>query len=237
MNDVSLTAGVIGGMGPEATVDFMARVIALTPAVTDQDHTRLLVDQNPQVPNRQNLSLGDGANPGPVLAAMAAGLEAAGADFLVMPCNSAHAFRDDIVRAVSIPFVSIVEATIECLPAGATVVGVLETPACSQAGLYGAALGAKGMGQVELSGEDCEELMRLVYQIKGGDRSASVRSAMKSLAEALVSRGAEAIIIGCTEIPLVLVDKDVDVPLISSTEALARKTVAIARGEKPLSAT
>ncbi|MDH3748418.1 MAG: amino acid racemase [Gammaproteobacteria bacterium] len=237
MSEVGLTAGVLGGLGPDATVDFMSRVIALTPASTDQDHVRLLVDQNPRVPDRQDAILRNGESPGPVLAAMAAGLEAAGADFVVMPCNTAHAFEADIVGAISIPFISIVDASIESLPVGVTAVGLLETPACSQLNLYGAALSERGLRQVSLEGDEREELMRLVYAIKGGDRVGPVRSAMKNLAVALASRGAEAIISGCTEVPLVLADKDIDVSLISSTEALARETIAIARGEHPLPTT
>ena len=84
-------------MGPEATVDFMAEILAATPATEDQDHLRLLVDQNPQLPSRQLALAGAGESPGPQLAAMAQGLERGGADFLVMPCNTAHAYRDEMV--------------------------------------------------------------------------------------------------------------------------------------------
>lgn len=237
MRKASLTAGVIGGLGPDATVDFMNRIIELTPAATDQDHLRLLVDQNPQVPDRQDAVLEDGENPGPSLAAMAVGLETAGADFLVMPCNTAHAFADDIVKAISIPFVSIVDTSMESIPAGVSAVGILETPACHEAQMYGAALEAEGLRHIALDADNREDLMRLIYAIKGGDRGESVRLEMRGLAAALVSRGAEAIISGCTEIPLVLADEDIDVPLIASTDALARAAVAIARGERPLPAT
>jgi len=104
--------GVIGGMGPDATVDFMSRVIAFTEATRDQDHVRMLVDNNPAVPCRQEALLRDGKDPGPVLAGMARGLETAGADFLVMPCNTAHAFADVVRDAVSIPLLSIVDTTV-----------------------------------------------------------------------------------------------------------------------------
>ncbi len=108
----NLLVGVLGGLGPEATVDFMARVLALTPADSDQDHIHLLVDQNPNVPNRQEAILRDGENPSPAIVAMAKRLEAAGCDLLVMPCNTAHAWEQDIRSATSIPFLSIVEATV-----------------------------------------------------------------------------------------------------------------------------
>ena len=119
--------GILGGMGPEATVDFMAKVIALTDASCDQDHVRMLVDHNPQVPNRQDAILGDGEDPGPVLADMAADLEASGADFLVIPCNTAYVFEDAILAATHIPLISIIGmqfpnvisgSVIRCRPVG-----------------------------------------------------------------------------------------------------------------------
>ncbi len=227
-------AGVIGGLGPGATVDFMARVIALTPATSDQDHVRLLVDQNPKVPNRQDAIVGNSESPGPVLAAMAAGLEAAGADFIVMPCNAAHAFAGDIQAAIGIPFVSIVATTVASIPRRIGAVGVLETPAAQKTGLYREALSAAGIRPVELDAGSTGELMQLAYAIKRGDRGPAVQRAMSGFARALVDGGAQAIIMGCTEIPLVLADGDVEAALISSTDALARKTIALARGDSPL---
>ena len=134
-NDSSLLVGVLGGMGPEATVDFMSKVISLTPGEDDQDHVRLLVDQNPHVPNRQEALLRGGESPGPVLADMARRLEAGGCDFLVMPCNTAHAFQEDIRSAVNIPFVSIVDATLDAVR-DANCVGIMATTACVQANVY-----------------------------------------------------------------------------------------------------
>ena len=234
MRDSTLTAGVIGGLGPAATTDFMNRVLELTPAKSDQDHLRLLVDQNPRVPDRQAAVLNGGETPGKVLASMAAGLEAAGADFLVMPCNAAHMSQREIEDAISVPFISIVETTVDAVPTGVTSVGVLETPACREAALYSAALHDRGMEYLTPDADSRDELMRLIYAIKGGDCGEAIQSAMKSMADALIARGARAVILGCTEIPLVLRDDDVDVPLIASTAALAAKTVALARGEEPL---
>jgi aspartate racemase len=110
--DPAATVGVLGGMGPEATVDFMAKVIAFTPAEKDQDHVHMLVDNNPKVPNRQAAILADGVDPRPELAAMAARLEASGADFLVIPCNTAYVFRDAVNEAVGIPLISIIDVTV-----------------------------------------------------------------------------------------------------------------------------
>jgi aspartate racemase len=227
------TAGVIGGMGPDATVDFMAKVIAATPASKDQDHVHLLVDQNPKVPSRQAAQAGTGADPGPAMAAMAQGLEQAGADFLVMPCNTAHAFAQHVRSAVSIPLVSIINVTVDACR-DFEVVGLLTTPGCLQAGVYQAAFEAAGLTAVLTDETETAELMRLVTAIKGGDKGELVTRGMQSLAGELVDKGAQAIIAGCTEIPLVLTPGLLDVPLISSTDVLAEATVAIATGARPL---
>jgi len=237
MTETSRLAGVIGGMGPDATVDFMAKVIAYTPADRDQDHVRMLIDHNPHVPNRQDAILSDGDDPGPALVSMAAGLEAAGAEFLVMPCNTAHVFQDAIRGAINIPLISIIDETIsaiaEKLP-DADAVGVLATDGCLRAGIYQAAFVDNGLTSVLPTGGELEELMILIGRIKAGDRGDGVVDRMGKLARALVGRGAQVIVAGCTEIPLVLDDKMLSVPLISSTDVLARKTVALACCEVPL---
>ena len=225
-----LTAGVLGGMGPDATVDFMAKVIAATSAETDQDHARMLVDHNPKVPDRQAALLANGEDPGPVLAAMAKGLQNAGADFLVMPCNTAHAFASDIRAAVSIPLVSIIDVTVDaCRSKGA--VGVLATDGCLNTGIYQDALQQANIECVLPTADETAELMRLIAAIKAGDRGEAVASGMRDVANAQVAKGARAIIAGCTEIPLVLTDDLLEVPLVSSTDVLAELTAAIASGK------
>ncbi|MBT8107048.1 MAG: amino acid racemase [Gammaproteobacteria bacterium] len=231
---MSRTVGVLGGMGPDATVDFMSKVIAATPAEKDQDHLRILVDSNPQVPNRQEAVLRGGEDPGPALAAMAKGLEASGADFLVMPCNTAHAFRDAITAAVDIPLVSIIDVTVDACD-GAAAVGVLATDGCLASKVFQEALAARGLRAVLPGDAEIAELMRLITRIKAGDRGPDVAAGMRKLAEALVARGADAIIAGCTEIPLVLQANALDVALVSSTDVLAAATVAIALSYTPSS--
>jgi aspartate racemase len=223
--------GVLGGMGPEATVDFMTKVIALTPADKDQDHIRMIIDHNPTIPSRQDAILADGEDPGPELAAMARRLEAAGADFLVIPCNTAYAFREDVIEAVNIPLVSIIDETIAALPDGCGAVGLLATEGCLRAGVYQAAISRQGVEGVEPTPVELRELMQRVYAIKAGDTGKAVSASLCKLANALVDRGAEAVIVGCTEIPLVLGSADIDVPLLSSTDILAERTVNLALSE------
>lgn len=237
MSNAQKTVGVLGGMGPEATVDFMAKVIALTDANCDQEHVRMLVDHNPHVPNRQDAILGDGEDAGPVLAAMARQLEASGADFLAIPCNTAYVFEDAILAATHVPLISIIGVSIaaaqESAP-GAERIGVLATDGCLRSGIYQSGLEAAGLGAELPTEEEMRELMALIKAIKGGKQTDATGRDVASLAEALVSRGAGAIIAGCTEIPLVLGEDAVSVPLISSTDALAEITVKLATGEIPL---
>lgn len=234
-----LAVGVLGGLGPEATLDFFAKVLARTRAATDQQHLRLIIDNNPAVPNRNDAVAGVGPSPGPALAEMARGLERAGAEFLVMVCNAAHAFQPEITSATSLPFVSIIDetvrATLRALP-GATAVGVLASSGCLDAGLYQRAFAPHGVRVLIPTGAARERFMELLYRIKAGDKGAEVRAAMRELARELEGAGAQAVIAGCTEVPLVLPGADLDVPLVNSTDALVDATIAYARGEERLPA-
>jgi len=236
MSPASRVVGVLGGMGPDATVDFMAKVIALTPADKDQDHIHMLIDHNPTVPNRQTAILAGGEDPGPVLAQMAKRLEAAGADMLVIPCNTAYVFASSVKEAVDIPLISIIDVTIDAIlqhDSSIRNVGILATDGCLQAGVYQDALQKRSLTPVLPDGDELAELMALINGIKAGDKSATIAAKMRDRANALVSRGAEAIVAGCTEIPLVMDASMLGVLLVSSTDALAAETVRRARLTKP----
>lgn len=237
MATVDRLVGVIGGMGPDATIDFMSRVLAKTPADKDQDHIRMLVEHNPRVPSRQLAMRGDGENPGPVLAEMAVRLEAAGADFIVMPCNAAHAWQDDIIAAINIPFVSIIEASVSKalqVSPDQGAVGVLTTPACFAAGLYQESIANAHREAILQTQDELAEAIALIDRIKAGDKSEPVATGLCELAERLVSRGATTLIAACTELPLVLEPSMFEVPLVSSTDVLAEKTVALALSDQAL---
>lgn len=215
------TIGVIGGMGPAATADFLARLVALADAASDADHPRVLVDSNPNVPDRNAAARGEGPSPGPVLAAMAEGLVAQGADLLAMPCNAAHGWAGAITAG---PFVSMIDAAVaEAMAHAPRRIGVLAVGATLALDLYGKA------SQVPVLAGDLAVVQPAVTAIKAGDRSAVTRAALAGAAERLVVDGAEVIIAACTEVPLVLGADDVPVPLVDSTAALARATLAAAR--------
>lgn len=223
-----MTVGVLGGMGPAATVDFMSLVIALTDADKDQDHVHMIVDHNPHVPDRQKAIAGEREPVETALEAMALRLEAAGADFLVMPCNTAYAFAARAQAAVSIPFLNIIEETVNSLASSATCVGIMATNACLEARIYQHALEASGRVPLLPEPRDQERLMELIFRIKSGDVGESVRRGMLDLTEALSDGGAHAVIAGCTEIPIVLSRQDVAVHLASSSDILARRTIEFA---------
>ena len=213
------TLGVLGGMGPAATVAFLARVQALTPAKGDEDHVRVVMDMNPQVPNRHTQPEAAGRT----LGEMALRLKAAGAEVLAMPCNTAHVHAAAI-RAAGLPFVDMVAETAKAAAAGgAQRIGVLATPGGEA--LYAAALDAEGVEMVRLSEADRARFMAVVFGVKAGDVGSAQRAAMRALAAALVSAGAEGVIGGCTEVPLLLGADDLSAPLVDSTEVLARVCV------------
>ncbi len=234
-----LVIGVLGGMGPQATADFLAKLVAATPVDREQEHLRVHIDSNPKVPDRNDAIAGRGESPGPILAAMAAGLERAGVDFLVMACNTAHAFEPDIRAAISVPFVSIVaEACEACERTFPTArrIGILATRGCIEARLYQDAFAHQGREALVLAPQDQERFMTLLYRIKQGDLSNSVRAGIHALGESLIRAGADVVIAGCTEVPLMLRDGDLTRPLIDTTLNLAQRCVRYARELEPLPA-
>jgi aspartate racemase len=130
------TVGVIGGLGPAATLDFFDRILKRTKALRDQDHLRLIIDNNTKVPDRNAASKGEGPPPGSVIAASARGLQDAGAEFVVMACNAAHAYETEIRAAITVPFISMIEATANVVSdLGAKRAGVLAADPCLVANL------------------------------------------------------------------------------------------------------
>jgi len=221
---MSKAIGILGGMGPAATVDLMARLIAATPVECEADHLRLLVDCNPHVPNRNEALASTGEYPADALVAMAQGLERQGADLLAIACNSAYAWAAEIRAGTGVPLVSMIDATVAMIPAGARRIGLLAADACLHARLYQTPL--ERSGHEVLVPEDQAGFMRLIYGVKTGHEDASARAGMAALAQDLIDRGAEIVVAACTEVPLLLSAADIPVPLVDSTDALVRRLVA-----------
>jgi aspartate racemase len=229
---VSKVVGVIGGMGPAATWDFCAKLTAATPAGRDQDHLRVLVDCEPGFPDRNAALAGKGPSPGPALADAARGLERSGAQVLVIACNTAHAWAEDIRRAAAAPLIDMVTETaaeVRRRWSDAERAGLLAVDGCRAAGLYQAALAAQGVAPVLLGDAAQARFMRVIYGVKAGITGPDARTEMSALAAELVAAGADVLISACTEVPLVLAAEDVGAPLIDSTDVLVARTVAFAR--------
>jgi aspartate racemase len=227
------TAGVLGGMGPAATLDFLEKVLAADDTPREQDKIRLIVDCNPGVLDRNAALRGEGASPGPDLAAMARGLVAAGADFLVIACNTAHAWSADIAAAVEAPLLSMIETACDEVAARfphARRVGIMAGQGCLDAGLYQRACAERGWQAILADAGPQAALMDALYRLKAGAAGEAERAAFAACAQNLVDQGAEVVIAGCTEIPLLLAVADFAVPVVDSNDVLARRTVAYARG-------
>lgn len=226
------TVGVIGGLGPFATLDFFERILRKTRAVREQDHLRLIIDNNTKIPDRNAFKRGEGPSPGPALASAARALEVAGAEFVVMACNTTHAWEAEIRAAINVPFISIIDETTKVVadlrPDSA---GVLAVDACLSSNLYQDALTKRGVKPVLLSADSQRTFMELVYRIKNGDTGETVKRSMATLAKKLEAQGAEVIIAGCTEVPLVLTADDIDGELVNSTDVLVERTIVFAGGE------
>ncbi|MBT5154318.1 MAG: amino acid racemase [Gammaproteobacteria bacterium] len=233
MPESSLTIGVLGGMGPTATIDLLQRIIRLTPALDDVDHIRTLVDNNPQVPSRINyLIKRQGENPAPVLVSMAESLESMGADLLVMPCNTAHLYAPEIESAVSIRFLNMVELTVErvATQVQASKVGLLASTAIHQTKLYESIFADRGVATMVPDDALQFQLMKLIMAIKAGDLSES--NLLQTIVENMLGEQAECVVIACTELSALVDSLDVPVPVIDASQCLAEVAVQLALGGK-----
>jgi aspartate racemase len=221
--------GVIGGVGPAATVCFLDKVVRLTAAARDQDHVDLVVLQHSTVPDRTAFILGaSDEDPGPVMAADARTLSAAGVAFIVVPCNTAHYFTAEVEEAASVPVLSIVDETLDEVVAGSDVrtVGLLATSGTIAAGVYQRAAAERGIDVVVPDEDGQDVVMRIIYeQVKAG-LPADV-AALGAVADTLVARGAQRVIFGCTELSVVADEADLlaDARYVDSLDVLARRTV------------
>lgn len=222
--------GILGGMGPLATVDLFKRIVLKTPAKKDQDHPRIIIYNNPKIPDRTAYILGKGENPLPELIDSAKKLEKWGADFIIMPCNTAHYFADEIQKAIKIPLINMVEETAEYIKTlNLKKVGLLATDGTIKGMVYHNALLKRGIEIAVPDKNGQRELMDAIYEgIKAGNLEWG-REKMLEIAKKLEKRG-EGLIAGCTEVSVVLRQEDFDIPLIDPMDVIAEKAVKLAIG-------
>lgn len=221
-NEDEGTLGVLGGMGPLATIFFLEVVVNKTPAEKDQDHIRTIVMNDATVPDRSAAILGEGVSPVPKLRENALQLEQMGADLLVSPCNSFHYFYEDVVDAVSIEFTHMIQATVEALQAREIErVGLLATEGTIKSNIYHEPLSRAGLSVV--TPPDLDEVMESIYRIKRGETEGP-RDQLESAYRGLIRSGAEVVVAGCTEIPLVLeAGPDIVDPMEITAEQCVRR--------------
>jgi aspartate racemase len=224
--------GILGGMGPDATVDLFQKILRATPAKRDQDHLRILIDCNSKIPDRNDAALTHGEDPFPYLRESAVGLEKAGAELIAIPCNAAHCWHAEIQGCVRIPVLHIMEAAADHLGErypDIRRVGLLAATVTVGRGLYQRALEQRGIGSVVPADDSQVRVMEVIRAVKGGKRGEEVRRLIRAQGERLAAQGAQAVIAGCTEIPIVLQDGDLPVPVVDATLALALRAVREAR--------
>jgi aspartate racemase len=232
--------GILGGMGPEATIDLFTKIVKKTRAKKDQEHLRILIDNNPKIPDRTLAIQGKGPSPLPRLIQSAKILEKAGVDFIVIPCVTAHYFYESLQRRIKVPILHVVEVTVQYIKThlqGISKVGLVATTGTIQTGLFQKFL-TQAEIELKISTPEIQKkwVMEAIYGregIKAIGPSENSKRLIIDASERLVCRGAKAIIAGCTEIPLVLKEGDLTVPVIDPISILAERAVENAlRGKK-----
>lgn len=221
--------GILGGMGPQATILMMSRILAATPVQDDADHIPLLVDNNTRVPSRiAHLIEGGGDDPTPVLIEMASRLHAGGAQILAMPCNTAHTYYPAIAASVPIPMLNMVELTASSVAAARTggAVGLLSSPAVEKTGIFERAFRRHDC-EVAYP-EDRQSILAAICTIKAGREEDAV-PILRAAALELAAAGSQVAVIGCSEFSIVapLLD-DVPLTLVDSLDVLVEACVRFA---------
>ncbi len=229
------TIGIIGGMGSEATSDLFRSVVYQTQASSDGDHLPLIINNNTSIPDRSDFILGIGPDPVPFLIESARKLELWGADFLIMPCNTAHYFIEDIRKAVSIPLINMIDESAKRVEENHPEIqslGLLSTLGVYKTRIYNKFFNERGLKIIFPDEQHRQNIMNAIYGnqgIKAGYKKEAARLVQPAVKQ-LLDMGARAIITGCTEIPLIMDYLDIPVPIINPTKILARKSIEMAGG-------
>jgi aspartate racemase len=233
------TIGILGGMGPAATVDLFTKIVEGTKVKRDQDHLRVLIDNNPKIPDRTLAIQGKASTPLTEMVRSAKILENAGADFIVIPCVTAHYYYDSLQKRIKIPILHVVEETmkyIEKKMKGMGRIGLIATEGTIHTGLFQKAFSNNAMELIlptpEVQRKWVTEAIYGKRGIKAVGPSEHSKRFIREASESLIKQGAQAIIAGCTEVPLVLKGGDLPIPVIDPISVLASAAVGKAQGKK-----
>jgi aspartate racemase len=220
--------GILGGMGPEATLDLFRCIIDLTPARRDQDHIQVLIYSNPKIPDRTKAIAAGGESPIPQLVESALLLEKSGAGILAMPCNAAHHYLPEVRQRVHIPFLDMIEETsrrLRSLLPCVKKVGLIASIGTYCSGVYPRSLSAVGVETVIPAHSDQQRIEAAINEVKAGRHGRAAQETFQSVGGRLIESGAEAVILGCTEIPLAFDVREVNYPTLNPTKILAEAAV------------
>ena len=212
-----------------ATADLYKKIVSFTEASSDNEHIHVIIDSNVNIPDRTAAILRGGADPLPELTKSARLLERAGANILMMPCNTAHFFYDAVCAATELPVLHMLRLTAEAIKRqGVNKVGLLATDGTIQTGIYARLFSDNGIAYMEPAEAEQRAVMDAIYKgVKAGVRNYD-SSKLRAALDAMRSRGAEAFVLGCTELPIAFEDYRLDHPTIDPTSVLARAAVAAA---------
>ena len=226
------TVGIIGGMGPQATIDLMQRILRLTPApegrdMDDIDHIRCLVDNNPKIPSRIKAIIDkEGVDPGPFIADMAKGLESWGADFLAIPCNTAHYYYDIVQSAVNIPVINLIDIVCNHIKThfpDHDKIGILASTAVKITQLYSNKLKRFDIKDVWPDSDHQARLLKVIKEIKKRNMDSRVQNDYAQVCDNLLHKGVKTAIIACTE--LNILKGKTSIYTVDAAEILAREVV------------
>lgn len=220
------TIGIVGGMGPLATCDLFRKIVEVTDAKSDQEHVRVCIDNNTEIPDRTAAILSGGKDPVPEMVKSAVRLQGMGADVLIMPCNTAHYFYDRLIPFVDTPFLNMIEETAkEIKRRGIKKVGLLATDGTCRSGVYRNVFDAMGIEMCTPSPDNQKSVMDVIYQgVKAGNLSIDLSGFYEAMEE-LFAGGAEILVLGCTELPVAFELFHIDRPNIDPTLVLAKAAV------------
>ena len=222
------TIGILGGMGPLATADLFRKIVLMTKAGCDNEHIRIFIDNDAQIPDRTAAILSGGVDPVPEMSTALRHLEACGADCIIMPCNTAHYFLPRLQQQTKIPFISMLAETAKACAARfpGKKACVLATRGTLASGLYNEALAKEGVSCLLPDEAQRDVLMSAIYDcVKGGKPLELVREPMEALIAALSDRGADYFILGCTELPIVAQELQLKGVFLDPTAELAKAAI------------
>ncbi len=227
--------GILGGMGPEATMDIYARITEKTKIAVNEDHLRIIIDSNPKIPSRQDAILHGTENPGPYMADAAKNLEKAGADLLIIGANTAHYFYEAVDQAVQIPVLHMINETVQRIVktmSKVKTVGVLATKGAIQTRIFHQAFEKAGIHVIHIPAAVQEAMQQSIFSFKTAGKNAESLQQMEHAINYYHEHDADVLVMGCTEIALILGEKGYQLPMINPNDIMAEIAVEYAKNKR-----